>query len=136
MSDKAFNTKSNSQEELSKKAILTLQNGNNQEALKLFNEYIDIAEKSKKTLTIEDVMIYWNRHIAKIKLNDIDGAIKDLLKCTQICNFDSAYFELYRIYEYKRQNDLSLKYLIKAYENGNKQAETLLRKNTNYFNFR
>ncbi len=133
MFSKLFKKKETTLKEKGDAALKVLSRGEFKEALPLLDEYISIIEKEKSVFTIEDVMFYWNRHVAKMNTNNVDGAITDLLKCTQICNFDSAYFELYRIYLSRKNFEQSLKYLIKAYENGNKEAEVLLRKNTNYF---
>lgn len=135
MFDKLFKKKEEPKETpLAIRAIATLQQGNYPEALKLLNEYIKMIEGFAQPLTSDDAVFYYNRNIAKTQLNDIDGAIEDLKKCVAICDFEPAYFELFRLSHAKGENEKSIKYLIKAYELGNKEAETILRQNTNYFN--
>jgi tetratricopeptide (TPR) repeat protein len=130
---KLFKRKETTLKEKGDAALRLLEKGNFKEALPLLDEYISIIEKEKSVFSIEDVMFYWNRHVAKMNTNNVDGAITDLIKCTQICNFNSAYFELYRIYLNKGQSEIAKKYLVKAYEFGNKNAEDVLRKHSNYF---
>lgn len=119
---------------LALRAVTSLQKGNHQEALKLFNEYIHMIENQNIPLTEDDASFYYNRSIAKTQLDNIDGAIDDLLKCVQIAEINQAYLELFRLYRFKQDAQTGIQYLIRSYELGNKEAEHLLKENTNYFN--
>lgn len=119
---------------LALRAISALQKGNHEEALKLFNEYIHMIENQNMPLTEDDASFYYNRSIAKTQLDDIDGAIEDLIKCLKIAEIHQAYLELFRLYRFKQDAQTGIKYLIRSYELGNKEAEKLLQENTNYFN--
>lgn len=135
MFDKLFKKKEEPKEiPTAVKALAALQNGNFSEALKYLDEYITMLEGLTQPLTCDDAVFYYNRNIAKTQLNNIDGAIEDLKKCISICDMHQAYFELFRLLHFKGENKNSLNYLVKAYELGNKEAEQILRENTNYFN--
>ncbi|RRJ89725.1 tetratricopeptide repeat protein [Flavobacterium macacae] len=119
---------------LALRAISALQKGNYQEALKLFDEYILMVENQNLPLNEDDASFYYNRSIAKSQLDDIDGAMEDLVKCLRIAELHQAYLELFNLYRFKQDAQTGTKYLIRAYELGNKEAEKVLRENTNYFN--
>jgi len=113
-------------------AVATLQQGEYEKSLKLFNElidkYVDLSNPS-----VQVPSYYHNRSLAKSHLGNIDGAIEDLNISINISETNESYFELFRLYHHKGEPQNGLKYLIKAYELGNKKAEEILRENTNYF---
>jgi len=114
-------------------AISALQNGEHQKSLDLFNNLIN-NHMNKSNLTDQEAGFYYNRSIAKTQLNDIEGAINDLKTSIKIHELNQAYYELFRLYQFKEEPQKGLTYLIKAYELGNENAEQILRENTNYFN--
>ncbi len=117
------------------KAIIALQDGNYNVALPLLNEYIKMIEGLNIPLTSDDAVFYYNRSIVKDNLNDVDGAIVDLKKCIKICDLHQAYFALFQLLFYKKnEKQEALNFLIKAHEAGSDKAEPILRINTNYFN--
>jgi tetratricopeptide (TPR) repeat protein len=135
MFDKFFKKKKEVEETpLAIRALATLQQGNYPEALRLLNEYITMLEGLSQPLTDDDGVYYYNRSIAKVGVNDIDGAIEDLNKCVKLAQLHQAYFELFKLHNHKGRDRQSLDALIKAYECGSQEAETILRENTNYFN--
>ncbi|HZX57190.1 MAG TPA: hypothetical protein VFE54_00635 [Mucilaginibacter sp.] len=111
-----------------------LQNGRYAEALPYLNEYISMLEGLNQPLTADDAIYYYNRSVAKVGLDDIDGAIEDLNKCVAISKIHQAYFQLFKLHDFKRDSRAALDALIDAYENGNTEAEAILREHTNYFN--
>lgn len=114
-------------------AISALQNSEYQKSLDLFNDLIN-NHMNKSNLTDQEAGFYYNRSIAKTQLDDIDGAINDLKTSVKIHELEQAYYELFRLYQFKEEPQKGLTYLIRAYELGNDNAEKILRENTNYFN--
>jgi len=95
-----------------------LQNGRYAEALPYLNEYISTLERSNEPLTADDAIYYYNRSIAKVGLDDIDGGIDDLNKCVAISKIHQAYFQLFKLYDFKRNDRAALNALVDAYESG------------------
>lgn len=134
MFDNFFKSKEENKEvPLAIRAIAALQQNRYPEALRLLNEYIYMIEGLSKPMTQDDAVFYYNRSIAKVGLNDIEGAIDDLQKCLKIAKLHQAYYELFRLQKSHGNNQLALEALVNAYETGSQDAEKILRENTNYF---
>lgn len=120
-------------------AVSTLQNGEYQKSLELFNKYIseymnDGGNIADSELAEQNAQIYYNRSIAKEALNDKAGAILDLKKSVQLFEIHQAYFRLADLQSQTGEQQESIKNLVRAYELGSSDAEQALRKYTNYFN--
>jgi tetratricopeptide (TPR) repeat protein len=120
-------------------AASLLQNGEHQKSLEVFNklisEYVSNRVNFNDTeIAEQDAMIYYNRSLAKYYLNDMQGAIDDLKISVSISELNQAYYQLFVIYHNQDKPQEGIDYLVKSYKLGNKEAENILRQNTNYFN--
>jgi tetratricopeptide (TPR) repeat protein len=120
-------------------AVSLLQNGDYQKSVETFN--ILISQHIKNRVNIndsdfaeQDAMIYYNRSLAKYYLHDMQGAINDLKISISIHELNQAYYQFFVIYENQNKPQVGMDYLVRSYKLGNKEAEKLLRENTNYFN--
>ena len=60
--------------------------------------------------------------------------IDDLKISVSISELNQAYYQLFVIYHNQDKRQEGIDYLVKSYKLGNKEAENILRQNTNYFN--